>query len=544
MQDKILTCLLQTDSTTHSTCENNMAQVILKLIEEQPYFAQRKDQYGLYEIGGDVLKRSIPWALYRAKDSSRQTIVLAGHMDTVSTDNYGTLKSCALMPTILENALRDEALPSKTKEDLESGEWIFGRGTADMKGGLSVLMEELFQSCETESLSTNLLFIAVPDEETYSVGMRSATALLLRLKNQFNLEYQCMVMSESHLREDGQSLYFDGTIGKLQINIVVKGVPVHARLYYTGMNPVQLASQIACDLDGNAAFSEQVGEEKTPPPCIMYYRDTKKRYDVTLPESIDMAISFLTYQRTGKQILEAIKEQINHSIDAVMNRIHTQYQSWASSLPAPAEQYEHRPKVLFYEELVTLAEQKGSTDFWSHYQAVQERISEQLKCGSLNFNDATLGMVHEILDYVDSTEPAVILAITPPLYPGFTNRDIAPEGSFVLELPDKLCQFSQEEGQPARFEHYFAGISDLSYAATTYKEAERRFINKNMPVWGDNYSIDFDGIAKLQIPVFNVGPWGKSIHTKFERVNRYSLLHECPTLIHWLLLQLDQHNHK
>ena len=539
--EQIFQKLISVDSSTNSAAEVWMAEEIDKMIKEQPYFQKRRELCGLYEIQGDSLKRSIPWGLYLAKKKESSTIVLTGHSDTVSIENYGTLKTYALMPDTLREMMKSEELPKDVRNDLESDEWIFGRGTADMKGGLSALIHQLFKACEENSLPINLLFIAVPDEETYSVGMRNAVPLMVRLQQQYGLDYRMMVMSESHLREDQKALYFDGTIGKTQVNMVVKGVPVHTRFYYTGINPMKIAAQIMIDIDGSSDMTEQYLEEKTPPPSVMYCRDTKESYDVTLPECVDMAMSFLTYRKTGKELLDELKERIEKSIDKILSQNRVQYQDWAATLSAPVKPCEQKPQVLFYEDLLKLAYRKNPTEFDEYENALKSELSLQKRKGLINFNDASLKLIHKIMDYLNQDEPMVVLAITPPLYPGFTNKDIAEHDTLAINMPEKLCKYSKEElGQEARFEHFFAGIADMSYAATTYKPIERSFIDKNMPMWGEDYSIDFDGIAKIQMPVLNVGPWGKNIHTKYERVNKYSLFQECPTLLHWIIQEFSK----
>lgn len=545
MLSEIVSELVGADSTTNTEHEAHMAEIIAQMIGRRRYFQTNKAQCGLFEIKQDAFNRKIPWALYRAKGKSKKTVVLTGHLDTVPVENYGLLQQYARNSQQLMEAMAGEQLPAGVREDLESGEWLFGRGTADMKGGLSVFLNELFLTCEAECADINLLFIAVPDEETYSLGMRNAAALLLDLKERYSLDYQLVLMSESHIREDGAALYYDGTIGKMQVNIVVKGVPVHSRYYYTGMNPVLLASQIACDVDGHAELSEQIGSERTPPPSVMYFRDTKTHYDVTLPGSVDMAISILTYRKTGMKVLEQLKDIAEAAVDKVVRQIDGQYAAWSATVPLSPGKYEEKPAVMFYEELLDMAERKDPQKFAAYYTQLKADTEEQLKSHTINFNDATLKMVHSILSYVDLAKSAVILAITPPLYPGFTNSDIASDdSSFILGLPDQVCRFSQDScGQAAHFDHYFAGISDLSYVATNYSGPERSFINKNMPLWGGAYSIDFDAAAKLQIPVLNVGPWGKNIHTKYERVNKNSLFRECPAVIHWIIETLERQDH-
>lgn len=120
-------------------------------------------------------------------------------------------------------------MPEEVKEDFLSGEWMFGRGTADMKGGLSVglalldwygklVVEAERKDCgtaafetktasgteETPEISGNLLFVTVPDEEGYSAGMRGAVPFLNDLKERFDLEYTALIDLEPASMEMGQ----------------------------------------------------------------------------------------------------------------------------------------------------------------------------------------------------------------------------------------------------------------------------------------------------------------------------------------------------
>ena len=132
--------------------------------------------------------------------------------------------------------------------------------------------------------------------------------------------------------------------------------------------------------------------------------------------------------------------------------------------------------------------------------------------------------------------PVVVVALAPPMYPGFQNEDIRPADDTVMTLREDICRFCREElGYDAYFEHYFGGISDMSYAACIYGAEESRAVEENMPLWGTCYDIDFDAIRQLQIPVYNIGPFGRDIHTGLERANRRSLTEETPRLIRFVI---------
>ena len=54
----------------------------------------------------------------------------------------------------LEEMLRKMPLDDVAKADLESGEWIWGRGVADMKGGLAI-HAALFEQYAKQALERN-----------------------------------------------------------------------------------------------------------------------------------------------------------------------------------------------------------------------------------------------------------------------------------------------------------------------------------------------------------------------------------------------------
>ena len=51
------------------------------------------------------------------------------------------------------------------------------------------------------------------------------------------------------------------------------------------------------------------------------------------------------------------------------------------------------------------------------------------------------------------------------------------------------------------------------------------------PLWGSAYAMDIEAMARLKIPSMLFGPWGKDIHTRWERVNKASLYEKTPAIL-------------
>src|SRR5699024_2649218 len=109
------------------------------------------------------------------KGESKRTVILMGHMDTVGTDDFNQLKAYATDPDEWMEVLKKEDIPSSAMEQLDSGDWLFGRGTLDMKSGLATHLYLLKYYAEhPEQLDGNIVLVAECDEEDSSHGIISA----------------------------------------------------------------------------------------------------------------------------------------------------------------------------------------------------------------------------------------------------------------------------------------------------------------------------------------------------------------------------------
>ena len=223
MKDKILKILKElvaVDSFTASEKEYKAAEYLYKYISQINYFKNNPEYFGLYPIKDDYLNRKTAFAL--VKGNTCETIVLMGHYDVVGIEDYGSLKDYAFDIERLPEKLKSVSINDEAKADLNSGEWIFGRGSADMKAGLAIhlaCIEEYSKSIN----GGNLLFIAVADEESYSAGMRGAVPLLKSLKDKYNLKYELLLDSEPAKRDNNKHVLPIGTGGKTLPVVFVQG---------------------------------------------------------------------------------------------------------------------------------------------------------------------------------------------------------------------------------------------------------------------------------------------------------------------------------
>ena len=129
--------LARTRSVTPSLGESRAAEDALRLLHEDG-LAGAYTLSGLDPVVDDPYGRHNAYAFVQGQ--SRRTVVLFGHVDTVGTSDYGPLEPWALDPAAL--ASRIDAL-GQLVPDLASdlaahpGDWMLGRGVADMKSGVA-----------------------------------------------------------------------------------------------------------------------------------------------------------------------------------------------------------------------------------------------------------------------------------------------------------------------------------------------------------------------------------------------------------------------
>ena len=276
---EILKTLVAMKSVSCSTVEVEPAEWFAGFFKTLPYFEKHPEDTGLYEIPGDPYGRKIPYAFLKGKKTD--TVLLSGHFDVVSTEEYGKAEPWAyeVGTSKLEEMLRKMPLDDVAKADLESGEWIWGRGVADMKGGLAIhaaLFEQYAKQALDGTLEGSIMFMPVPDEESYSAGMRNGVQILKQFKEKYGLNYKLLIDPEPTADKGELQIMSLGTVGKVMPAIIVQGKKGHMGHCYQGFSALGILAEIYLKTNGSLEFSEVYGDEASPPPTWGNMRDRKK----------------------------------------------------------------------------------------------------------------------------------------------------------------------------------------------------------------------------------------------------------------------------
>jgi len=528
---EILFKLVSVQSDTGTKKEIEMADCIFDIIKSQEYFVKNPELFGKY-YNNDFLKRPVIWAL--RKGTTNKTIILTGHYDAVEIDSYGVIKEYALKPDELKNKLKVLNISNDAQKDIENLDWYFGRGINDMKAGIAINIDALAQSVNED---VNILFVAVHDEENLSAGMRQSTKLYCELKEKFNLDYKLILITEPHIRsEEDKFKVFVGTVGKIMPSIVVKGRIAHGSDVMEGLNSTLIMSSIITNIELNPSLCSTDMGMTTPPPTVLFARDLKDTYDVSVPE---YSAIYLNYQflksKTPIQIINDVKNICNKSFDQTIEKYNIAYDILNEKKAVNGKcKRDYKTIVYTFEEINKIAKENNN-NYEKLKSELYNKIYELVKNNEISIQDAGISIVKGIIELSMLNEPLIVIGFIPPYYPSTNNNYLENNNeSYVKCIANTLIE---NYGLKIEKENYFMGICDGSYTSCTDRNTEEEVMS-NMVTPKEIYNIPFNYIEEISAPFIVVGPWGKDYHTITERVYMPDVEKTVPDIIRKLINNL------
>jgi arginine utilization protein RocB len=523
--------LISIQSDTGTPLEIDIEKYIYNWLQKLDYFQNNIDNLGCYPLMDDTLKRSVVWGLI--KGEGKKTVILLTHHDAVDSYDYHILKDYAYDPDLLRTMLKNVKLEKEASDDLNSGEWIFARGAADMKAGIAIQMSLIEKYSKQENLNGNILIISVPDEESLSLGMRNSAKLLETLKNIHDLDYTLLIDSEPHQKSETDAGFFHtGSVGKLMPVVYVRGKKAHIGDVFKGFNPIPLLSQIVSVTELNTDFSDDVADEVSPPPSWGFFRDEKKRYDASIPESCGGYFSILTLNRTPKVILDQLLELSKNAFESVLEQMNRNYSIYLTKKNESQHKLPWEPNVKIFAQIYKEAISNFGDEFLEDYRLTLDKLAMDIKNDIISLPESNLAIIAKTLEYIEDKTPIVVIAFSPPYYPhvsinNFTDLDksISDIDKVIIRIAAELCNEIYHK------KNYFMGLSDMSYTSLCESQNIIPHVKSNMPLWGTMYDIPFETISLLNIPSINIGPGGKDLHKFTERVLENDVINQTPKLI-------------
>ncbi len=518
-------------SFTNTESERVIEDYLDQRIGAIPYFQTHPHHFGRYPLSNDHLHRSVNWAL--VDKGKKKTVILFHHHDTVDLEDYGPLAPIALDSEALVQALKDLDFRSEMQEDLNSRQWQFGRGSCDMKAALALQLGVLeAYASDPAGGQVNLLYLSVGDEESYSRGMRGALGLLCQLKDEFDLDYVLAVDSEPfEAGSDKEKVLHIGTVGKLMPVVVAQGVLSHMKEPLKGINALSLLIAVASKLDLHPDLSDHALGERSPLPSWSYLRDLKDQYDVSTVLHAAGYFSVLHLKKTPQELLQRIKELSQEAVD----QFYVKYLSLQDQ--AGQEHLISQPRVISYQELLDRCQKKEG--FLSFQEQCEQRAYQDFLSG-VSYQTIAIQQIQSFLEFLSEKNPLVVIGFAPPYYPSMNCRSLPNTSLKIDNLIDDYRYYLASRGLSLKVEEYFMGICDTSYCALERELESYQVVLDSLAIPSQVYELDLANIAQIQVPAVNLGPWGKELHQRGERVFTEDLLDIIPSYLFGLLYRFDE----
>lgn len=515
--EKLALRLVGWNSETGTPGEATFSDHLVAVLKEIPYFQQNPDNIRTIASHGDPLTHNVV-ALVRGK--GKHTLALAGHFDTVATDNYHELKSLACESLKLKDALIADlskrsrsAQEDRALEDLLSGDFLPGRGMLDMKSGLAVGIACAEKFADDEDRNGNLLLVFTPDEERESRGMRSMRNALPAIARDFDIEIAAAinldVTSDQGDGQEGRAVYA-GTIGKLLPFALVIGLSSHASYPYEGVSAQAMAAGILARFEGNAALADRDENDISPPPICLEAKDLRDGYEVTTPERFWIALNWLYHAMTAEELFERFKSEVLAGATQAVERFSAQSEAFGKLIGKRPGAIPAAPKLITFEQLRLIAADVAGDKFEALYSEQEKRLShiDNPLSVSRQLTEWLVGVAH-------LSGPAVVVGFAGLHYPAsHLDEKQANDRAFKQAIDATMQQFENFADQALVWKPYFQGISDMSFLGQATLGQD--LVSLNTPV---ARLVDHPASDALRFPVVNIGPWGREFHQKLERVH-------------------------
>ncbi|WP_102961458.1 M20/M25/M40 family metallo-hydrolase [Mangrovicella endophytica] len=496
--------------------EASFAGRLRDLLLEIPYFRERPDDIILLDSHGDPMTQNVV-AIVRGRGT--RTLALAGHFDTVSVGNYHDLAPLACQPEALTEALLADlgSRPLSDQEerafaDLNSGDFVPGRGMLDMKSGLAAGIAVLERFAARSDRIGNLVLFASPDEERESRGMRALRESLPALMQAQGLVIEAAInMDVTSDQGDGSigRAVYEGTIGKLLPFAFIVGQSSHASYPFEGISAQLIGAEILRGIECNADLADKGNGDVSPPPICLEARDTRSEYEVTTPERFWLSFNWLYHSGSAADRFLQFRAEVEAALSRAGDRLRANAAAFTALTGARPGATMASPTILTLAELRDrVVGDTAAREAFAAYEAGLASLDNPLILSRL--------LTSWLVDAARIKGPAVVIGFAGLHYPPSRLDPVDPRGAALLRAIEEGQRQLGEEPQAQLIRRpYFQGISDMSFLGQRM-QAGAAVVAENTPA---ARLVDKPGAAALEFPAVNIGPWGREFHQRLERVH-------------------------
>lgn len=511
--------LVKIPSMNNTAGEAIFAEKLAGYFRNIDYFKEHPEYVWEVPLKDDIYGRKNIFALVKGEKESSATVILHGHIDTVGIEDYGNLTPYAFDCRALEQRLKEMDLPPEVKDDLDSGEYLFGRGSNDMKSGLAAHMVVLKEMTKrVKELKGNIIFMANPVEENQHTGIIEALPALKELKEKKGLDYLVAINNDytSPLYQgDTRKYIYLGAVGKLLPCFYIAGKETHVGQCFEGLDPNLIAAELLRLININSELCDQYEGEYSLPPAALKLCDLKPAYNVQTPLASFLYFNYFTHDIAVNKVIEILRGKASVACENVLEYLNRQFNDYCYKTGLKFNPIPWKPMVKTYEELYSEVKKELGDELDKKISTLAREMFSQ----GTDTRIICLKVVEEVKRLSKDANPMVIVFFSPPFCPHNTVKGkTVQEKALLGDLKEVIREITQGTGETIEIRKFFPFLSDSSYLTMDDDDESLNALINNFPEWNTVYPVPVREIREINIPAINFGAYGKDAHRWTERV--------------------------
>jgi len=513
--------------------ESRVAKYVNDYYNAIPYFKERPEQNYMFANLEEQDRHSNISYIKGSKGNSDKCVILIGHIDTVGVDDYGAFSDLAFRPDLLPEHLMTMPMPKAVIDDIKSGEYMFGRGALDMKSGVAGHMVIMKYFAEhPEELDGYLMHIAECDEEDMSGGIIAALDEIVKIKKKEGLEYIACINADYSTNynpgDENRYIYY-GCIGKTLPSYVVFGKEAHVGQSFAALDPNLLLAEITRKISLNVDYSDIANGEICVPPISLKQADTKVGYTVQTALVATGYYNYFIHGKSPRDVLKDAKQIAVSAMDDIIEYLNAQYRKFCDLSHCGYTKLPWKTRVLTYREFYDeIAANKG-TEFVSAMDKFMKELHESDP--GMDLRDYGFAVIQEMWKWMDDKSPCIVV-----FFGSLYSANIEMTGKTPLEkallnaVEGAIEKVRPEAQRQITTRMFYPYIADASFMAVGGDETAIDLLNDNMPSSKYKYHHDISKIREINVPVVNIGTFGRDGHMLTERVDMKQSFENVPNI--------------
>ena len=513
--------------------EAKVAKYVNDFYAKLPYFQAHPEQNYMFSNLEEKDRMSNIAYLKGTKGDSKRCVIMIGHIDTVGVDDYGTFWEKAFRPDLLPEQFLSMKMPQEVIDDIKSGEFMFGRGALDMKSGVAghMTIMEYFAN-HLDELDGYVMHVAECDEEDMSGGIIAALDEMVKIKKKEGLQYIACINADYSTNynpgDENRYIYY-GCIGKTLPSYVVFGKEAHVGQSFAALDPNLLLAEITRKISLNVDYSDIAYGEICVPPISLKQADTKVGYTVQTALVAYGYYNYFTHGMTPTQVLYNAKQVAIDAMDDVIKYLNRQYMRFCNISKVKFTPLPWKTRVLTYKEYYEEIKADKGQEFVDAMDKFMKELHESDPGMDLRVYGNTV--IQEMWKWMDDKSPCIVV-----YFGSLYSANIEMTGKTPMEkalldaVEDAVEKVRPEAGRQIKTRMFYPYIADSSFMAVGGDPSTVDDLNDNMPSSKYKYFHDISKIREIDVPVVNIGTFGRDGHMVTERVDMKQTFENVPNI--------------